>query len=108
MKFLFDKLGYPFLEVDYEYHVLADFLSGDIQSSLSGVNEYLTACEGVSSGKLEVWSGTGNAHTVTIKEDGVNIYNEFTEEELDIKTIDEFVSYLSNWKQLLMSHGKKK
>ena len=103
MKFSFDEQGYPFLDVEYEYHVLSDFLSGDVQSSLSGVNEYLSACENIISGKIEIWSETGNAHTVTVRKDGVNIFNEYSEEELDINSIDEFKNYLENWKQLLIS-----
>ncbi|CED56790.1 putative uncharacterized protein [Aliivibrio wodanis] len=103
MKFIFDEQGYPFLDVEYEYHVLADFLLGDVQSSLYGVNEYLSTCDDVTSGKIEMWSGTGNAHTVTIRKNGVNIFNEYTEEELDINSIDEFKNYLENWKQLLIS-----
>lgn len=105
MKFLFDDKGYPFLDIDYEYHVLADFLSGDIQRSLFGVNEYITACDNVEIGVMPTWSGTGNAHTVTIKKDGVNIFNEYSEEELNINSIENFKSYLESWKQLLISHG---
>ncbi len=105
MNFIFDKQGYPILDVDYQYHVLADFLSGDVQGSIFGVNEYIAACNDVSSGRIPTWSGTGNAHTVTIKKDSVNIFNEYSEEELDISSIDEFKSYLENWKKLLISNG---
>ena len=105
MRFFFDEQGYPSLDVDYDYHVLADFLSGDVQRSLFGVNEYITACNNVSSGTMAIWSGTGNAHTVTIKKDSVNIFNEYSEEDLYISSIAEFKSYLEMWKQLLISNG---
>ena len=105
MKFLFDEQGYPFLDIDYEYHVLADFLSGDIQRSLFCVNEYITACNNVDSGVIEIWSGTGNAHTVTIKKDSVNIFNEYSEEQLHISSVEKFKSYLEGWKNLLISNG---
>lgn len=105
MKFYFDNQGYPFLDIDNEYHVLADFLSGDVQCSLFGVNEYITACDNITSGVIDIWSGTGNAHTVTIKKSGVNIFNEYTEEELKIKSVDEFKSYLGSWKELLVNNG---
>lgn len=105
MRFFIDNQGYPSLDIDYEHHVLADFLSGDIQRSLFGVNEYIAACNKVASGVVETWSGTGNAHTVTIKSDGVNIFNEYSEEELNIKSIEEFRKYLENWKKLLISNG---
>ena len=65
MKFIFDEQGYPFLDVEYEYHVLADFLSGDVQSSLYGVNEYLSTCDDVTSGKVEMWSRKPNTKTAS-------------------------------------------
>ncbi|MCC8376555.1 hypothetical protein CKY10_03855 [Photorhabdus sp. HUG-39] len=103
MRFFIDKDGYPEVDLGYEYHVLADFLSGDIQGSLRGVNEYLDLCESVKNGELLQWEGTGNAHTVTIKLDSVEIFNEYTEESLTISTIEEFRSYLERWKELLLS-----
>lgn len=84
---------------------MADFLSGDIQRSLFGVSEYITACDNVDSGVMETWSGTGNAHTVTIKKDGVNIFNEYSEEELDINSIKTFKNHLESWRQLLITNG---
>ncbi|MCG3469064.1 YacL family protein [Xenorhabdus bovienii] len=106
MKFMFDKQGYPLIDIEYEYHVLADFLRGDIQGSLFGVNEFITACNDVSSGNSLEWEGTGNAHTVTIRKEGVHIFNEYTGEELDIPTIDEFKHYLEGWKALLLTKNK--
>ena len=105
MEFLLDEQGHPLLDIDYKYHVLADFLSGDIQRSLFSVNEYMHACNDVDTGKIPKWEGTGNAHTVTIKKDGVNIFNEYSEEELDINSIEEFKSYLEQWKQLLITNS---
>ena len=103
MRFLFDERCYPMLDIDDEYHILADFLSGDVQRSLLGVNEYIIACDHVFSGVIETWSGTGNAHTVTIKKDSVNIFNEYSEEELNINSIEEFKYYLEKWKELISS-----
>ncbi|MBA5603736.1 hypothetical protein H1224_22145 [Pectobacterium aroidearum] len=107
MKYYFAADGYPALEINYELHVISDFLQGDIQSSLYGVNEYISACDDVLSGKVPVWEGTGNAHTVTIKTSGVNICNEYTEEEIDISSIGEFRKYLEGWKELLLSKNDK-
>ncbi|HEK0623175.1 hypothetical protein A0O00_03755 [Proteus mirabilis] len=103
MSFFIDKDGYPEVDLGYEYHVLADFLSGDVQGSLYSVNEYLELCEAVKNDELPEWEGTGNAHTVTIKPDGVEIFNEYTEESVTISTIEEFKGYLEKWKELLLS-----
>uniref|UniRef100_UPI0036D78C2A hypothetical protein n=1 Tax=Photorhabdus sp. RM322S TaxID=3342825 RepID=UPI0036D78C2A len=103
MKFLIAEDGYPALGADYEHHVLADFLRGDVQADVSCTDEYISLCESVSSGQLPEWEGTGNAHTVTIKPDGVEIFNEYTEESLKIISIEEFKGYLEQWKALILS-----
>ncbi|MBS9424042.1 YacL family protein [Photorhabdus caribbeanensis] len=103
MKYYIDKHGYSCAEAETEHHLIAWFLKDDIQGSLYGVNEYLDLCESVKNGELPQWKGTGNAHTVTIKPDGVEIFNEYTEESLQIATIEEFKGYLERWKELLLS-----
>ncbi len=50
--------------------------------------------ESVNSGYIPEWKRTGNAHTITIKQDGVEIFNEYTEESLTITTIEKFKGYL--------------
>ncbi|WP_047686074.1 MULTISPECIES: YacL family protein [Xenorhabdus] len=103
MKFLIAEDGYPTVEIDYERHVLADFLIGDVQADVSYTDELISLCDSVSNGESSLWEGTGNAHTVTIKPDSVEIFNEYTEESLEIATIEEFKSYLEKWKELLLS-----
>ncbi|MEQ1965368.1 hypothetical protein ABLB69_19995 [Xenorhabdus khoisanae] len=103
MKFLIAEDGYPTVEIDYERHVLADFLIGDVQRDVAYTDELISLCDSVSNGKSPLWEGTGNAHTVTIKPDGVEIFNEYTEESLEIATIEEFKGYLEKWKELLLS-----
>ncbi|CAQ83261.1 MULTISPECIES: hypothetical protein [Photorhabdus] len=103
MRFFIGKDGYLEVDIEYERHVLADFLSGDVQGSLRGVNEYISLCESVNNSELPQWEGTGNAHTVTIKPDGVEIFNEYTEESLKITSIEEFKGYLEQWKALILS-----
>ncbi|MDC9595221.1 hypothetical protein [Xenorhabdus sp. IM139775] len=103
MKFYIDKDGYSRAEAGEEYRLVAWFFNDDVQGSLHGVEEYISWCESVSNGELPQWEGTGNAHTVTIKPDGVEIFNEYTEESLEIATIEEFKGYLEKWKELLLS-----
>ncbi|WP_373370591.1 hypothetical protein [Pectobacterium parmentieri] len=103
MKYYYGSDGYPVCETEWDFHVISDFLQGDIQGSLSGVNEYILACDDVISGKIPVWEATGNAHTLTVRKTGVNIYNEYSEEEIDISSIGEFRKYLEGWRELLLS-----
>ncbi len=103
MKYYIDEHGYSCAEVETEHHLIAWFLKDDVQGSLYSVNEYLELCEAVKNDELPEWEGTGNAHTVTIKPDGVEIFNEYTEESVTISTIEEFKGYLEKWKELLLS-----
>ncbi|AOR63389.1 hypothetical protein [Pectobacterium wasabiae] len=107
MKYYYDTDGYPALEIEHNFHVIADFLQSDVQSSLYGVNEYISVCDDVISGKIPKWEGTGNAHTVTINIAEVSIYNEYTEEEINISSIEGFKIYLEGWKKLLLRVNSK-
>ncbi|MBS9438246.1 hypothetical protein EAE91_14105 [Photorhabdus noenieputensis] len=103
MKYFIDERGHCRVKTEMEYHLISSFLEDDVQSSLYGVNAYISACDSVKSEHIPEWKGTGNAHTVTIKPDGVEIFNEYTEESLQIATIEEFRGYLEKWKELLLS-----
>ncbi|MEQ5369226.1 hypothetical protein [Morganella morganii] len=103
MKFYIDKDGYSRAEADEEHRLIAWFLNDDVQGSLHGVEEYISWCDVIRNGELPQWKGTGNAHTVTIKPNGVEIFNEYTEESLKIATIAEFKGYLEQWRELLLS-----
>ncbi|GAA3581073.1 hypothetical protein GCM10023078_06200 [Gibbsiella greigii] len=102
MKFYKNSDGYLKVEADESMHLVSSFLEHDVQNSVYGVDEYLSACDSVSNGDVPRWEGTGNAHTVTIKKNGVNIYNEYTNEEMNISTISEFKKILENWKKLIL------
>uniref|UniRef100_UPI0036DF1CBA hypothetical protein n=1 Tax=Photorhabdus sp. RM322S TaxID=3342825 RepID=UPI0036DF1CBA len=103
MKYYIDERGHCRAKAETENHLIISFLEFDVQSSLYGTNEYISLCESVSNGELPQWEGTGNAHTITIKPDGVEIFNEYTEESLKITSIEEFKGYLEQWKALILS-----
>ncbi|EMB4325764.1 hypothetical protein RJ492_004208 [Pluralibacter gergoviae] len=101
MKFFFDDNGYPSIKASDDFRILTDFIKDDIQRSIYGVNEFINACELVKSGSLPFWEGTGNSHTVTIRPNCVELFNEYTEEAMIISSIDEFKGYLDKWKALI-------
>nr|WP_071823893.1 YacL family protein [Serratia sp. FGI94] len=103
MKYFIDERGHCRVKTEKEHHLIYSFLEEDIQSSLYGVSEYISACGTVNNGHIPEWEGTGNSHTITIRQDGVEIFNEYTEESLTIPTIEKFKSYLENWKELILS-----
>jgi hypothetical protein len=105
MRFFIGDDGYPSIEADGDFRILIDFLKDDIQRSVYGVNEFIEACKLVSSGTLPFWEGTGNSHTITIKPNGVEIFNEYTEESMIVSSIDEFEGYLEKWKRLISNEN---
>ncbi|HBK4793512.1 TPA: hypothetical protein ACYUTM_002492 [Serratia marcescens] len=105
MRFFIGDDGYPSIEANSDYRILADFIMDDIQRSFYGVNEFIEACKLVRSGVLPFWEETGNSHTITIKPNGVEIFNEYTEESMTVSSIDEFEGRLEQWKSLFFNMG---
>ena len=106
LKLFVDSQGYPSAEAGPAHQVLADFLSGDIQSSLSSAQNYIDQCDLVGNGQVPRWEGTGNAHTVTITPEGVDIFNEYSMESLHIAPIGQFRKYVEDWKQWILAHAR--
>ncbi|HHQ4309022.1 TPA: hypothetical protein ACSP7Y_005089 [Serratia fonticola] len=101
MRFYKDNFGINDLEIESDKHVIADFFSSDIQGSTYNLNVSVEACKAVANHEIPEWEGTGNAHTVTIKPDGVSIENAYTYDELRLSSIAEFEWYLKQWEKLI-------
>ncbi|HHQ4526204.1 TPA: hypothetical protein ACSP1O_004163 [Aeromonas veronii] len=93
--------GSPELDIEENKLLLSNFLGGDIQGCNYTVNMNIDMCNKVKTGELPVWEGTGNTFTVYIKPDGVLLYNECTESECQLSSVEEFEWYLTQWKRLL-------
>ena len=102
MRIYVDDHGFTQVEMAKGSEVLGDFLSGDIQGSVCAVDEYISACLSVENGDAKIWEGTGNAHTVIIESKGVEIFNEYTEQSMQISSISNFRAYLEGWKKYLL------
>ena len=50
MRFFIGDDGYPSIDANSDYRILADFIMDDIQRSFYGVNEFIEACKLVRSG----------------------------------------------------------
>jgi len=81
---------------------IGTFLEDDVMSSTVGGQKCMAAAEDVEAGRLPKWSGTGNAHTVTIQPDGVSIENVW-DEGLGVAemSIPEFKQCLGSWLRLI-------
>ncbi len=80
------------------------FLEQDVQGSLNGCQEYLSALDSVIIYKSPEWAGTGNAHSVVIRPNGVTIVNEW-DHGLGVQqySLAEFKEALINWSKLISS-----
>ncbi|WP_127960465.1 hypothetical protein [Serratia microhaemolytica] len=102
MRFYVNNLGFAVLEVGRSKQVIADFLGSDIQAHSDNYNMrlFLSVCHSIRNHEMSEWEGTGNAHTVIIKLNDVEIYNEFTEDNIHI-TLNEFEWYLKQWERFI-------
>ena len=53
--------------------MIADFLEEDVMGVEDTVDLIIDNISQVQNGKIEIWEGTGNAHTISITKDKINI-----------------------------------
>jgi hypothetical protein len=93
-----DEKGLRRVEVIDGHPNIGSFLEEDIQDSAVACQECIAAAEGVEAGNLPEWSGTGNAHTVTIRPGGVSIENVWDDSQgVGEMSIPEFKQCLGSW-----------
>jgi uncharacterized protein YacL (UPF0231 family) len=93
-----DKFGSRRVDTRGKHHNIGSFLEEDIQGSDNSCQETLEIVQAVAEGKLSEWEGTGNAHTVTIKPNGVTIEC-IWDESLGVAelSLDDFRECLKEW-----------
>ena len=83
--------------------VIGWYLEQDVQGSVWACDDLLEKCKMVKSGEKSEWSGTGNAHTATVRVDQVLIENEFADSEVTC-SLDDFMAALQAWKACIIQH----
>jgi uncharacterized protein YacL (UPF0231 family) len=103
-KHFVDGNGFKRVEYDHPCELLGWYLEQEVQSSRATCAALQSECDAVLSGKKSEWQGTGNAHTVTIKNGNVVIENEFDEDAAPCKiSIEEFKIALGEWNRFACS-----
>ncbi|MCZ6677555.1 MAG: YacL family protein [Candidatus Poribacteria bacterium] len=104
IKYYIDENGFRRAEVSPPYELLGWYLEGDVQGSIYTCKLLLSEIEKAKAGVEEEYSGTGNAHTITIKRDKVVIENELLNETKDCEMsqiceipLPEFEKALTQW-----------
>jgi len=108
-KYFLDEHGIRRAFVSSPYELLGWYLEDDVQGSLYHCELLFSVIEKVKNGALEEWSGTGNAHTITITPSRVVLENEYLleSEETPRRTCEipliEFEKTLKEWFQFIQS-----
>ena len=93
-----DSRGFNRVDVLKGHPNIASFLEQDVQGNDLAAREYLDQAQSVAEGRQAQWSGTGNAHTVTITPTSVTIVNVWDEERgIAELSLDEFKECLKSW-----------
>ncbi|MBI1929410.1 YacL family protein [Candidatus Poribacteria bacterium] len=108
VKCYIDPSGIRRAEVSPPYELVGWYLMDDVQGGIYSCKELLSIIEKVKTGVESEYSGTGNAHTITITKDKVVIENEYLieSEDCDISRICEiplfeFEKALTQWFELI-------
>jgi hypothetical protein len=103
-KYFLDSHGFPRADFDEPTHVLGWYLEQDIQNSSSSCDEMLSICDSAALDPSMSWSGSGNAHTITVKGTRVIIENEFADPPVSCElSTGQFRAALEAWKRLISS-----
>ncbi len=99
-----DSSGYCRVDANDVHPHIAAYLEQDVQSDVAYCREMTALIDEVTSGKRDRWSGTGNAHTVTLRPGEVSITNEFDDSLGSAKIpLDVFRKCIDVWKDCISS-----
>jgi hypothetical protein len=101
-QFYLDSNGSPRAQFASRCAVLGWYLEQDVQASPKVCDELLSICDDISNDARDSWSGTGNAHSISITSANVVIENVFANDAPPCElTIREFRAAVASWKALI-------
>jgi uncharacterized protein YacL (UPF0231 family) len=93
-----DKEGYLRVDANGLHPLIAAYVEQDVQGDPAACLELLSIIDEVKNGHRVGWSGTGNAHTVTIRPDVVVIHNEWDDSLGDAyMPVEDFRCCIETW-----------
>ena len=99
-----DADGYCRVDADDVHPAVGAYLEQDVQEDPATCQDLLDALDAVQAGRQPEWSGTGNAHTLTIRSDAVVIHNEYDDSLGDaVLTPDVFRGCVQAWQACITS-----
>ena len=103
--FKLSKIPYT-VSKNTKYEQLANYITGDIQSSIITAKEILDSIESIEKGLVDEDDRSGNAFIAFVTKDKVTIENGFTEESATY-SLKDFKHAVSEWLDYLQT-GKKR
>jgi hypothetical protein len=92
--------------------LIGDFLEGDVGSNLERCNHIIALCHRAMEHAIDRTELTGNAFTLSILPDHIELFHQFlNEEQFPVQisvSIDQFLAVLGDWKRLIESHEAQK
>ena len=79
-----------------KYQIVAGYIDDDIQINITFIRELLQITEDIQNGILVTWSGTGNAHDLTLTAQKAHIENVWNGQEGEV-TLEEFRQAIGEW-----------
>lgn len=105
LEFYRDEAGDPRARGE-GHDLLADFLESDVQGSAAYGYELLTVVEALRKGRLEEWSRSGNAYTVTLTAEGALIEPDHEDTPPHEVSLAELRDAIAGWLEFLESGGR--
>jgi uncharacterized protein YacL (UPF0231 family) len=97
-----DPQGLPRAQAAPPHEVVGWWLEQDVQQDPATCDAVLAGIAAVRAGQTPEWTGTGNAHTVTLTARGARIESEFAEPPAAAEcSLDELQDAVSRWQALV-------
>ncbi len=104
LEFYWDEDGTPRARAGSALALLAGFLESEVQGSFEVGGRFLDRLVHVRAGRLEAWAETGNAYTVSIRPDEVEIMLEEGRKGRMRVAPEQFEKALQDWLGFLQTH----
>jgi hypothetical protein len=108
IKCYFDEHGCRRADPNGLHPLIASYLEQDVQGCIPTCLKLVGILDEFKAGRRDERSGTGNAHTVTIRPDVVVIENDWAEDFGEARlSHDVFRACLEDWMQFISSRAKR-
>ncbi len=111
IKFFKNERGYKhadWADEELNSRELAWFLNDDIQADDVWCRQLIQIVENIQSGEVLNWEGNGNAHVLTLRQDGAEVENLYDESLPKVRiSLSQFKQVIEAWLQFIKGSNKE-